>query len=168
MVGVADCEVSADAAMTIATFALGSCIAVTLHDPHAGIGGLLHFALPDSLSAGGRGRPTPFAYADSGFAELLRRCLALGADKRRLVACAAGGASITGDKGVFDIGHKNFTSLCKQLAKGGVALQQQAIGGNITRSVRLDVGTGRLWLKSDSQRHWDLFRAEEATAGRFR
>ena len=48
VVGVGDCRVSNDAESLLVTYALGSCIAVTVHDPVAAVGGLLHFMLPES------------------------------------------------------------------------------------------------------------------------
>ena len=59
-VGVGDCRVSNDPECVLVTYALGSCIAVLIHDPTAGVGGLLHFALPDSgLDRERRGSAVP-------------------------------------------------------------------------------------------------------------
>ena len=48
VVGVGDCKVSADPQSELVTYALGSCIAVSIWDPVSKVGGLLHFMLPDS------------------------------------------------------------------------------------------------------------------------
>jgi len=48
IVGVGDCRVSNDPESMLVTYALGSCIAVMIHDSIAGVGGLLHFMLPES------------------------------------------------------------------------------------------------------------------------
>ena len=48
VVGVADLAVSKDSSKSIVTYALGSCIGVTVYDPVAKVGGLLHFMLPES------------------------------------------------------------------------------------------------------------------------
>ena len=41
MVGIADCQISNVPDHVLVTYALGSCIAVAIHDAVAGVGGLL-------------------------------------------------------------------------------------------------------------------------------
>ena len=48
IVGVADLAVSSNPAVLIVTYSLGSCLGVTIYDPVAKVGGLLHAMLPDS------------------------------------------------------------------------------------------------------------------------
>ena len=48
VVGVADCQVTNDVSNVLITYALGSCIAVSIYDPVARVGGLLHFMLPEA------------------------------------------------------------------------------------------------------------------------
>src|ERR1035438_6469681 len=48
VVGMADCRISDAPGEVLATYALGSCIGLMVHDPIRSIGGLLHFMLPDS------------------------------------------------------------------------------------------------------------------------
>ena len=48
VVGVGDGQVTNDPDHTLVTYALGSCIAVLIHDPLTRVGGLLHFMLPES------------------------------------------------------------------------------------------------------------------------
>ena len=44
-VGVGDMKVSSDPGDTIVTFALGSCLGVTIYDPVTRVGGMLHAML---------------------------------------------------------------------------------------------------------------------------
>ena len=46
-VGMADYKVGA-APSTLISYGLGSCIGLSLYDPTAKVGGLLHYMLPDS------------------------------------------------------------------------------------------------------------------------
>ncbi len=147
VVGMADCKVSADAGQILATFALGSCIALTVFDPRAGVGGLLHYMLPDSIIDPARGQQNPYRFADTGIPKLIEEVFARGASKRLLVAHAAGGASIMDPNNVFDIGRRNHLALRKILWKAGVLLSGEAVGGGSSRTVRLEIGTGRLWLQ---------------------
>jgi chemotaxis protein CheD len=151
VIGVADCGVSNDGSDLLTTYALGSCIAVTMYDPIVKIGGMLHFLLPDQTAETGRGRDNPFVYADTGVAELVDGCLRLGAAKRRLRVHAAGGASVVRDAAYFDIGRRNHVSLRKVLWKTGLLLQAEAVGGTCWRTVRLDISSGKVWVKEGAR-----------------
>jgi chemotaxis protein CheD len=152
VIGVADCGISADARDSLATYGLGSCIAVTMYDPIAKVGGLLHFLLPEqSAVESSRGRDNPFVCGDTGVAGLIGGCVRMGAVKRRLRVHAAGGANVIPDAAFFDIGRRNHLSLRKILWKEGLLLQAEAVGGDCWRTVRLDIGTGKVWVKEGAR-----------------
>lgn len=146
VVGVGDGGVSRDPDAEIVTYALGSCIAVMLYDPVAKVGGMVHFMLPESASASERPDFRPWMYADSGIPYLLRAAVANGADKRRLIVFAAGGAQVMNDGGVFNIGKRNCLALRKVLWKSGLVAHAEETGGTVARTVRMEVGTGRVTL----------------------
>jgi chemotaxis protein CheD len=146
-VGVGDCSVSGDTETSIVTYALGSCVAVTVHDPVRQVGGLLHFQLPDSNLDKDRAVREPFVYADTGIEKLLQRVRDLGAEKSRLSVKVAGGAQIIDDNGLFSIGKRNCLAAKKLLWKAGVTIQSEELGGNVSRSVLLEIGSGRVALK---------------------
>ena len=147
VVGMADCRVASEAADVLATFALGSCIGLSVYDARAKVGGLLHYMLPDSSIDPARGRQNPYMFADTGIPALIEQVCAKGANKRQLVAHAAGGASIMDPNNVFDIGKRNHLALRKILWKAGVLLSGEAVGGSTSRTVRLEIEGGRLWLQ---------------------
>jgi chemotaxis protein CheD len=149
LVGVADCRVGDLPGQVLATFALGSCIGLSVHDPIAGVGGLLHYMLPDSIIDAGRGRERPYMFADTGITKLIEQVCGRGAVRRRLVAHAAGGASMMDPQGVFDIGKRNYLALRKHLWKAGILLAGEAVGGSTSRTIRLEIGSGRLWLQEN-------------------
>jgi chemotaxis protein CheD len=151
VIGVAECAASADPGESIATFALGSCIAVSLYDPVVKVGGLLHFLLPDASNQTMRGQENPCLSAETGVPDLLNRCIQLGARKRRLLIRAAGGASVVNDGGFFNIGQKNYLGLQRALSKAGLRIHAEAIGGQVSRSVRIEIGTGRYWVREGNQ-----------------
>lgn len=150
VVGMADCRVASEAGQVLATFALGSCIGLSVYDSRVGVGGLLHYMLPDSAIDPARGRENPFMFADTGIPLLIEQVCAKGASKRQLVAHAAGGASIMDPNNVFDIGKRNHQALRKILWKAGILLSGEEVGGDQSRTVRLEVGSGRLWLQTGS------------------
>ena len=146
VVGIAECRVGNTHGQVLATFALGSCIALAVHDPEAHVGGLLHFMLPDSSIDPDRGRRNPCMFADIAIPNLLAAAYGLGAERRRLVAHAAGGArTMRGDR-IFDIGRRNCEALRSQLEAAGVELRRALVGGAVSRNLRLEIGTGRIWL----------------------
>jgi chemotaxis protein CheD len=146
-VGVGDCRVSNAAEVVLTTYALGSCIALAIHDPVAAVGGLLHFMLPESSLNPAKAGENPFLFADTGIPLLFRAAYRLGADKRRLVVRAAGAAQIMDDEGVFSIGRSNHRALRKILRQAGVMIHAEDIGGTTSRTLRLEIATGRLLVR---------------------
>jgi chemotaxis protein CheD len=146
VIAVADAHVSRDPELVLVTYALGSCVAVAIHDPVARVGGLLHFMLPESsldLAKAGR---QPYMFADTGIPLLFRSAYALGAEKKRLIVRLAGAAQVLNDGSVFNIGKRNHLAARKILWKAGVLVHGEAIGGATSRTVRLEVASGRFWL----------------------
>ena len=76
----------------LTTLGLGSCIGLTLYDPVTKIGGMVHYMLPDSTKVSNNSNKAKFA--DTGIEELLKKVIAAGASKTRLVAKIAGGADL--------------------------------------------------------------------------
>lgn len=165
IVGIADCRISDDPDSVLVTYALGSCVAVAIHDPVSRVGGLLHFMLPESALDPAKARERPYMFADTGIPLLFRRAYEKGAEKRRLVVRLAGGAQVMDDNGVFNIGKRNYLAARKILWKAGVLLQAEEVGGNISRTVRLEVGTGTIWLRGAGDRERELAGASPVRGG---
>jgi len=146
IVGMADCRVSKTAGQVLSAYALGSCIGLSVYDPRAMVGGLLHYMLPDSAIDAGRSCIRPFMFADTGIPKLLDEVCGQGALRRRLVAHAVGGAQMINDSMTFDIGKRNCLALRKVLWKFGVLLAGEVLGGGSSRTMRLEIGSGRVWL----------------------
>jgi chemotaxis protein CheD len=107
--------------------------------------------LPDSGIDPGRARANPFVFADTGIPRLIEHVLGRGASKRRLVAAAAGAARLLDPEGLFEIGRRNHQAARRVLWKAGILLHREAVGGNRSRSMRLEIGTGRLWLLENGE-----------------
>ena len=141
---------------SLITYALGSCIAVAIYDPQTQVAGLLHFMLPESSIAREKAAENPYMFADSGVPLLFRRAYSAGADKRRLVVKVAGGAQVMDDKGVFNIGKRNYLAVRKLLWQAGVMIHAEAVGGSESRTVRLEVDSGRVFLRTGGGREEPL------------
>lgn len=144
IVGVSDMHVSDNPGETIITFALGSCLGITMFDPVAGVGGLLHVMLPLSKADPEKAKLKPAMYVDTGLAELVGVCYDFGATKKNIVISVAGGASMkrNNEDDFFKIGKRNFTTLRKLLWKNGFMIEQQDVGGNNSRTMALRLSDG--------------------------
>lgn len=151
VVGMADCKIADDRNQVLVTYALGSCIGVAICDPQVGIGGLLHFMLPDSAIDSDRAQRSPYMFADTGIPRLLEQAYAKGADKRRMTILAAGAANMLQSHETLEIGRRNYLALRRILWKCGLLLHGEAIGGVVSRSLRLEVGTGLVWLQEPGE-----------------
>lgn len=156
VVGVGDGGVSRDPDTVLVTYALGSCVALMLHDPLARVAGMAHYMLPESAQSAADVESTPWKFADTAIPYLVRAALDHGADKRRLIVFAAGGAQVMDDNSMFNIGKRNCLALRKALWKFGMVAHAQDIGGTLVRTVRFEVGSGRVWLQSPGGRRWEM------------
>jgi chemotaxis protein CheD len=147
VVGISDLKVSSNPADSMITYALGSCIAVVVYDPAAKVGGLLHFMLPDSTLDAGKAKDTPAMFADTGIPLLFKSCYKLGADKKRMIVKVAGGASILDESNFFRIGQKNIMAMRKIFWNNNVLIDAEDTGKNFNRTVRIDLGTGKVSIK---------------------
>jgi len=147
VVGVGDCRIASPPAVALATYALGSCIAVLAWDWKLKMGGLLHVMLPDSSIDLSRASANPCAYVDTGVPTLYRELIARGSAKNQLRWCLAGGAGMMADSAHFEIGKRNHMAIKKTFWKLGLFVAQEDVGGSESRSVRLDLQTGRIGLR---------------------
>ena len=147
-VGVADMKVSNGEEEVLITYALGSCLGITLHDPIAKVGGLLHVMLPSSENHQEKSKQNPYMFVDTGVPRLFQECYKLGAKKERCIIKVAGGAAAKNEEeDSFQIGKNNFLMLRKLFWKNGVLIAAQEVGGKDSRTMWLDVGTGEVTLK---------------------
>ena len=148
IVGVGDMKVSDNPDVVLITYSLGSCIGVCLYDPLVKVGGLLHYMLPESSIDNSKAKEAPFMFGDTGIPMLFKESYKLGARKNRLRVSVAGGAEILDQQGFFNIGKRNYTLLRKLLWKNNVMIDFEEVGGNVNRTLKLEVGTGATWLKT--------------------
>ena len=65
-------------------------------------------------------------------------------------------------EGVFNIGKRNLLAARKILWQNGVIVRSEAVGGVVSRTVKLEVGSGQLWLREAGFPERELV-AERAT-----
>ena len=148
VVGISDCQTSKDRNSTLVTYALGSCVGVGVFDPANSVAGLLHILLPESSIDAEKAAQNPCMFADTGVVQLLDRCQELGATKSRLRVWLAGGSSVMDPRGVFNIGKRNQLAVRKALWKAGLLTLSEDLGGQGSRTVRLELATGTFWIRA--------------------
>jgi chemotaxis protein CheD len=152
IVGVADMQVSKNQKESIITYSLGSCIGLVIYDPVAKVGGMLHYMLPESSIDKDKATARPYMFADSGIPRLFKSAYNLGAVKQRLQIYVAGGAEILDQKGFFNIGKRNYMALKKMFFKNRVMINKENVGGNVNRTVRLEIATGDIYVKTSGSK----------------
>ncbi|MGN0378091.1 MAG: chemotaxis protein CheD [Butyrivibrio sp.] len=148
-VGMADLNVC-KAPDSLTTLGLGSCIGACLYDPVAKVAGMLHFMLPDSTRI--KSNQNTAKFGDTGITELLKQMIALGADKRRIVAKLAGGANMFASSSVnlpsLRVGENNIESARTNLKNNGIRIVAEDVGLNYGRTIEFYADDGRLVVKA--------------------
>lgn len=151
VVDIADMAISANAEDTLVTYSLGSCLGIVLYDPTLRIGGMMHCMLPLSSVDAQKAKERPSMFVDTGMVLLLTKIFEMGVQKRNLVVKVAGGSRVLDTQGLFRIGERNYTVFRKILWKNGLMIAAEHVGGEVTRTIRLDIGTGRFTIKMGGQ-----------------
>ncbi|MRS11955.1 MAG: chemotaxis protein CheD [Actinobacteria bacterium] len=148
IVGISDMFITADPSSVIVTYSLGSCIGLTLFDPKACVGGMLHAMMPLSSADPQKAASKPAMYTDTGVAALLQAMFDRGATRRSIVAKVAGAATDMDNDGLFRIGERNYMVLRKVLWKNDILIAAEDVGGSAPRTLVLEMETGRTFVKS--------------------
>jgi chemotaxis protein CheD len=151
VVGVADMRLSEQPGDMLVTHALASCIGLALHDAQAGVGGILHFMLPTAAVNPERAERNPFIFGDTGIPAFFNAAWALGAKPERLRVVMAGGAQVIDAKDFFAIGKRNQTVVRQLLWKSRLLIDGEHVGGTLSRTLVLEVGSGRTWVKYEGR-----------------
>jgi len=121
------------------------------------LGGLAHILLPGPAperTAADPARGNANKFADRALDELTRMVIARGGERGRLVAKIAGGAAmfaVNDDRGDYaaikpGIGERNLAAVRERLARLGIPLVAEDVGGGRGRTVAFDTGSGRLLI----------------------
>ena len=136
----------------LVTLGLGSCVAIMLHDPGVPAGGMAHVLLPSRSL--GRDHSNPARFPETAVPFLVERLRALGAAPGRLVAKLAGGASMFSQllqPGTIQMGERNVVASRAALRAAGIPVVREAVGGTVGRTVRFDVASGTVDVRSVGQ-----------------
>ncbi len=136
---------------------LGSCIGLALYDPGVKVGGVAHIMLPECGGGGraqgqsqsqGQSESQRCKFADTAVPLLVEKMVQHKADKSRMIAKLAGGASIFTAMDALRIGERNAEVVKEKLKHEGIKVAAEDTGGNCARTIVLDTCTGRLSVKT--------------------
>ncbi len=148
VVEISDLKATRRQSDVLVTYSLGSCVGLTLFDPVARVGGMMHCMLPLSKIDPERAETNPCMFVDTGVAALLRTLFRWGATKQSLIAKVAGAGSPLGPDEIFRIGQRNFTVLRKILWKNNILIAGEDVGGSAARTLVLEMASGRTLVRS--------------------
>jgi chemotaxis protein CheD len=150
IVRMGELAVSADPDDTLLTIGLGSCIGLVLVDRIRRVAGLAHVMLPEArpgqaaeLPPEARGK-----FADLAVDALLQAMLDAGGRRIGVEAALVGGAHMFSfGAEQLDVGARNDAAVRAGLAAVRIPIRGEATGGNKGRTVRVDVGQGRVVVR---------------------
>lgn len=150
-VDISDLKLSRNVDDIIVTYSLGSCVGVTLYDPIAKVGGMIHCMLPLSKIDRDKAKIKPYMFVDTGVAAMLGELYAMGAKRQNIIAKVAGAGSPLGKEETFRIGQRNYTILRKFLWKNNILIDKEDVGGSKARTLYLYMADGRTTVKSEGK-----------------
>lgn len=144
-VGIADFGIAKSP--NILRTVLGSCVGICLFDEKKKIAGLSHIMLPSRTEKNSNEKK----YADTAIELLVREMENAGAEKSRLIAKIAGGATmfkITGNSMMGEIGKNNVAKVKEVLSALGIKIVAEDTGGNYGRTIDFYSESGVLRIRS--------------------
>jgi len=171
-------EYFATQADTIISTVLGSCIAVSLHDPARSMGGLNHFMLPGELGREGLIRDPNAKYGMYAMELLVNELLKMGSKKKDLKAKVFGGGAVLrfSDGGTTRIPQSNIDFAFEYLKEEGIPILASDVGGREPRKIFMFPRSGKVLLKrivpsqaslveKEEERYLQVVREKEAEGG---
>jgi chemotaxis protein CheD len=116
---------------------LGSCVAVCMRDPIAGVGGMNHFLLPGSDDFRHEGE---LRYGDVATRRLMSELIKYGARRERLEVSLFGGGRVI--RAQLDIGVSNIDFIRSFVVREQLPVREHHLGGPFSRRVRYHPRTG--------------------------
>ncbi len=137
---------------------LGSCVSVCLHDRKRKAGGMNHFLLPAIYDKG----KTTARYGNVATLALIRMMLNSGSKIKHLEAQLFGGA-LAPKSSARDVGRENTQMARQILARQGVKITSEDVGGQRGRKIVFNTHTNEVALfRPDRLRQGDWYPYEDS------
>jgi len=144
IIGIGEYGTSDNPEDVLKTFALSSCVAVTVYNPLIHLAGMIHIALPNPTNQD-EAEWRPGYYATSGIPILIREmCRGYRSQHEDLQVKLFGGAVSLRTDDYFKIGPKNLKAVREVLSAMDLKIVDAHISGVISRSITMSVLTGEI------------------------
>jgi chemotaxis protein CheD len=147
-IGIGEMAVSRRPGDILITYSLGTCLGMTIYDPVVRVGGMIHAQLPFSSVNPEKAMETQAKFIDLGVPAMFEKAYTLGAQKKRIIIKIAGCTTDTGENSIFKIGERNQIVIRRLLWKNNLFISGEDVGGNLSRTMSLDVSTGIVMVKT--------------------
>ena len=124
---------------------LGSCVAACIRDPVAGVGGMNHFMLPESVDGVWGKAQASLRFGNFAMERLINDILVRGGRRERLEVKIVGGGNVLDN--LVDVGQRNAIFVEEYLAAEGLSVVSRDLRGDMARRVHHLPADGRLWVK---------------------
>ena len=144
VVGMGEYIVSDQEDDVIRTFALASCVAVTVYSPIRRAAGMIHVVLP--FPPGGKDMPKPPEYfAITGVPLLINAMWTkYGCRREELLIQMFGGADSINHQDIYMVGKKNIDTVKNALLNMGLTIKKADLRGRESRTLEMSVKTGEV------------------------
>ncbi len=143
VVGIGEYVITNNREDVIKTYALASCVAITIYSPVNCVAAMAHIVLPYHKDVFHK-VSQPCYYAETAIPLLIRKmCLEYGCRKNELLIELFGGARSIKGNDMFHVGYQNITMIERILQLEKLRYTDREIGGTNSRTVIFDVATGK-------------------------
>ncbi len=146
-VQIADMKIKRNTGQLI-TYALGSCVGISIYDPVIKLAALIHILLPETPNPM---EANPYKFANTAIQETLRKMQVFGGNKRNYVCKIAGGAQMFKSQmnatALSNIGQRNVEAVKAALRKEAVRISGEDVGQDCARTMFVDVETGTVTIR---------------------
>jgi chemotaxis protein CheD len=139
---------------------LGSCIATCLWDPHARIGGMNHFMLPDA----GSGDSDSGRYGYFAMEQLINEMLKMGASRTTLEAKVFGGGAVISGMNTLNVGERNTHFVMDYLKTERIPIVSKDVMDIYPRKVCFFPQSGKAMVKRLAASNPDAIVAQDRLA----
>lgn len=148
VIGIGEYAISDDVKVAIKTFALSTCVALTVYSPVKKVLGMVHIVLPSSEIRVNKKGTGPAYYADTATPMLVNRiCYRYGCKEEELRLMLFGGALSVQGNDIYNIGSRNIEAVNSILKGMNLKVCYSDTGGYKSRSITADVATGTVKVK---------------------
>ena len=148
IVGIGEYVISDDKQDVIKTFALASCVAITIYCSKLSVAGMAHIALPYHTDTNvGKGKQD-FYYAETAVPLLIQKmCQDYRCKKQEMLIELFGGARSRKGNDIFQIGDRNLMATKKILDEMRLYYVDKEVGGTYSRTLEMAVATGEKTIR---------------------